>query len=153
MTDRFRQRAAASLAGLALTLAAAASAETAADGRRSGFDVMSRETQSMQRDDSANPGMLWVRDGEALWNKKAGPAERACADCHGDAKTSMRGVAARYPAFSEEAGRPINLEQRINECRSERQGARLLPYESQEMLGLSAYIAHQSRGLPIAPLT
>jgi len=153
MTDRFRQRAAASLAGLALTLAAAAaaSAETAADGRRSGFDFMSRETQSMQRDDSANPGMLWVRDSEALWNKKAGPAERACADCHGDARTSMRGVAARYPAFSEEAGRPINLEQRINECRSERQGARLLPPESQEMLGLSAYIANQSRGLPIAP--
>jgi L-cysteine S-thiosulfotransferase len=151
MTDRFRQRAAASLAGLALTLAAAASAETAADERRSGFDYMSRATQSMQRDDGANPGMLWVRDGEALWSRKAGPAERACADCHGDAKTSMRGVAARYPAFSEEAGRPINLEQRINECRSERQGARLLPYESQEMLGLSVYIAHQSRGLPIAP--
>ena len=54
------------MAVLALTLAAAASAETAADGRRSGFDYMSRETQSMQRDDSANPGMLWVRDGEAF---------------------------------------------------------------------------------------
>ena len=58
----------------------------------------------MQRDDSANPGMLWVRDGEALWSRKAGPAERACADCHGDAETTMRGVAARYPAF--DARRP-----------------------------------------------
>jgi L-cysteine S-thiosulfotransferase len=141
---------AAALLGLLLA-GAAASAQSPPDERRSGFDFMSRETQAMQRDDTANPGMLWVRDGEALWNRKAGPAERACADCHGDAKSSMRGVAARYPAFGEEAGRPINLEQRINECRSERQGAKLLPYESQEMLGLSTYIAHQSRGLPAAP--
>jgi L-cysteine S-thiosulfotransferase len=144
-------RAAAGLGGLVLSAAAAALAQTAPDERRSGFDFMSRETQAMQRDDAVNPGMLWVRDGEALWNTKAGPAERACAGCHGDAKSSMRGVAARYPAFSEEAGRPINLEQRINECRSERQGARLLRYESPEMLGLSAYVAHQSRGLPAAP--
>ena len=72
---------------------------------KSGYDFMSRETQAMQRDDTANPGMLWVRDGEALWNGKAGPAERACADCHGDAKASMRGIAARYPAFSAEAAR------------------------------------------------
>ncbi|HEX8164538.1 MAG TPA: sulfur oxidation c-type cytochrome SoxA [Beijerinckiaceae bacterium] len=112
---------------------------------------MSRETQEMQRDDTANPGMLWVREGEALWNRKAGPSERACADCHGDAKVSMRGVAARYPAFDEEAGRPINLEQRINACRSERQGAKPLPYESQELLAVTAYVAHQSRGLRIAP--
>ena len=31
--------------------------------------------------------------------------------------TSMKGVAARYPAFSPARGRPINLEQRINLCR------------------------------------
>jgi sulfur-oxidizing protein SoxA len=137
--------------GALIAIGVAASAEIPANERRSGFDFMSRETQAMQRDDTANPGMLWVRDGEALWNGKAGPAERACADCHGDAKASMRGIAARYPAFSAEAGRPINLDERINECRSERQGAKLLPHESPEMLGLSTYITHQSRGLPIAP--
>ena len=88
--------------------------EIPASERRSGFEFMSRETQAMQRDDTANPGMLWVREGEALWNRKAGAAERSCADCHGDARASMRGVAARYPAFSEELGKPINIEQRIN---------------------------------------
>ena len=28
----------------------------------------------MQRDDSANPGMLWVQEGEALWQRPAGAA-------------------------------------------------------------------------------
>ena len=58
----------------------------------------------MQDDDTANPGMLWVLDGEALWSRKAGAAGRACADCHGDARASMKGVAARYPAFDATRG-------------------------------------------------
>src|SRR5215210_2651495 len=87
--------------------------------RRSGFDDMSRESQAMQRDDTANPGMLWVLEGEALWNEKAGLAERSCADCHGDARASMKGVATHSPAFSPAQGRPINLEERINLCRTE----------------------------------
>ena len=42
------------------------------DRLRSGFEDMSRDSQAMQRDDTANPGMLWVLDGEALWAAKAG---------------------------------------------------------------------------------
>src|SRR6201989_2528209 len=82
--------------------------------RRSGFSFMTPDTQAMQNDDTANPGMLGVLDGEALWKAKAGAAGKACADCHGDAATSMKGVAARYPAFDKAQGRPVNLEQRIN---------------------------------------
>jgi sulfur-oxidizing protein SoxA len=117
--------------------------------RRSGFDDMSRESQAMQRDDTANPGMLGVLEGETLWNEKAGFAGRSCPDCHGDARASMRGVAARYPAYSAEQGRPVDLEGRINLCRETRQNALPLPRESREMLALSAYVAHQSRGMPI----
>lgn len=118
--------------------------------RRSGYDLMSRETRAMQDDDATNPGMLWVLDGEALWNRKAGAADRACADCHGDARASMKGVAARYPAFDAARGRPVNLEQRINVCRTERQKAPPLAFESRDLLALTAYVARQSRGLPIA---
>ncbi|MGB8502676.1 hypothetical protein, partial [Mycobacterium sp.] len=57
--------------------------------RRSGYDLLSRETRAMQDDDTANPGMLWVLDGEALWRAKAGTAGKVCADCHGDARESM----------------------------------------------------------------
>ena len=48
--------------------------------------------------------MLAVLDGEALWQAKAGASGKSCADCHGDAKTSMKGVAARYPAFDAGVG-------------------------------------------------
>jgi sulfur-oxidizing protein SoxA len=135
---------------LALALSASAfAAEIPPADRRSGYDFMSRETRAMQDDDTANPGMLWVLEGGALWTRKTGPAGRACADCHGDARVTMKGVAARYPAFDAARGRPLNLEQRINACRIDRQGAPPLAYESRELLALSAYVARQSRGLPI----
>ena len=82
-----------------LHAAAFAAADPAPDARRSGFEFMSPSTQAMQRDDALNPGMLWVRDGEALWARAPAPGAAACAGCHADAAVSMRGVAARYPAF------------------------------------------------------
>ncbi len=104
----------------------------------------------MQDDDTSNPATLSVLDGEALWKRKAGEAGKACADCHGDAATAMRGVSARYPAFSAAKNRPINIEQRINLCRTDQQQAPPLAYESRDMLALSAYVGRQSRGMPIA---
>ena len=132
-------------------IAAAASNEIPLAERHSGFDFMSRETQAMQRDDASNPGMLWIGDGEALWNARPNASGRACAQCHGDAKASMRGVAVRYPAFDPEAKRPVDLSQRINQCRQTHQQVAPLRPESKELLGLAAYVAHQSRGLPVTP--
>src|SRR3981189_425034 len=117
--------------------------------RRSGYSFMSQDTQAMQNDDTNNPGMLWVLDGEALWKSKAGATGKACADCHNDARTSMKGVAARYPAFDKALGRPVNLEQRINLCRARYQEATPLPYESRDLLALTAFVAQQSRGIEI----
>ena len=131
--------------------ASAGAAEIPLEQRRSGYELMGHETRAMQDDDATNPGMLWVLDGEALWKRKSGAAERACADCHGDARESMKGVAARYPAFDPARGRPVNLEQRINACRVDKQKAPPLAYESKDLLALSAYVARQSRGLPIKP--
>jgi sulfur-oxidizing protein SoxA len=123
--------------------------EIAPAERRSGFSFMTPDTQAMQNDDTANPGMLWVLDGETLWKGKAGAAGKACADCHGDARSSMKGVAARYPAFDKALVRPVNLEQRINLCRVGHQQASPLAYESRELLALTAFIAQQSRNMPI----
>ena len=133
-----------------LVMAASAAAEIPSSERRSGYDLMGRELRAMQDDDTANPGMLWVLEGATLWKRAAGAAGRACVDCHGEASTSMKGVAAHYPAFDAGKQRPVNLEQRINACRVERQQAPPLAYESRELLALSAYVARQSRGLPIA---
>jgi sulfur-oxidizing protein SoxA len=117
--------------------------------RKSGYEFMGPQTRAIQDDDTVNPGMLAVLDGEALWNRKAGSENKSCADCHGDAARSMKGVAARYPAFSPAVGRPVDLEGRINICRTEKQKASQLPFESKDLLALTAFVAWQSRGLPI----
>jgi len=91
---------------LAAALIVAAPIAGAAEGpqpRKSGAEFMGESTRAMQRDDTQNPAMLWIGDGEAQWRKKAGSSSKACADCHADAQQTMRGVAAGYPRFDTEA--------------------------------------------------
>ena len=151
-TDRSLARrlaAAVLLLSALLGAAPAGAAEIPPDQRRSDYHLMSPETRAMQDDDMANPGMLWVLDGEALWGTKAGTADRSCADCHGDAQESMKGVAARYPAFNAARGRPVDLQQRINICRTEQQKAPAFAAESKELLALATFVGRQSRGMPV----
>jgi sulfur-oxidizing protein SoxA len=117
-------------------------------GQRSGYHDMGPETRAMQDDDAANPAFLWVAQGKALWSEPAGLAGRSCAACHGPAETALPGVAARYPR--EDDGRVWLLEDRIRQCRVERQNAPDLDRDSDALLGLTALTGLQSRGLPIA---
>jgi L-cysteine S-thiosulfotransferase len=133
---------------LVAVLALLAAASRAAD-KRSGYQDASPETRAMQDDDSQNPGFLWVQQGEALWSQRPDGGGRSCADCHGVAAVTMRGVAARYPLFDAGLGRPITVAQRVQQCRVERQGMAALPAESDALLGLTAYIGLQSRGMPL----
>lgn len=112
---------------------------------------MGPTTQAMQRDDTQNPAMLWVKGGEALWSEAAGRAQKSCASCHGQAAASMAGVAARYPGFDALGKVPVNLGQRINLCRSRHQQALPWKLESDELLGMESYLALQSRGMSLAP--
>lgn len=137
------------LALLAAAVAARGASDAPGETRQSGYALMGRETRAMQDDDAANPGMLWVLEGESLWNARAGTAGRSCADCHGDATQSMRGVAARHPQREPRSGALMNLAQRINACRVERQAVPALAFESRALLSLEAYLGRQSRGMPI----
>lgn len=139
------------LVAVLLSVFATSYALAQGDLRRSGYQEMGPALQRMQDDDTANPAMLFVQAGATAWAEKAGAAGKSCADCHGDATTSMKGVAARYPAFSAQAGKPVDLEGRINLCRTTHQQAEPLATESDGLLALAAYVALQSRGLPIAP--
>jgi len=136
-----------------LTVAAltATALALAADERRSGADFMSPATQAMQRDDAQNPAMLWIASGEAQWNAAGGGSAKSCASCHGDARSSMRGVAARFPALDADSGKVVNLGQRINLCRERKQQAAPWKLESEELLSMEAYVAMQSRGMPVSP--
>jgi sulfur-oxidizing protein SoxA len=116
---------------------------------KSGSAFLGTDLRALQDDDFANPGMLWVERGEKLWSEPAGRTKQSCAGCHQDAKTSMRGVAARYPKVDAESGRLLDLEGRINLCRARRMGAEPFKYESEELLALTAYVARQSKGMPV----
>lgn len=110
-----------------------------AAAQRSGYDDASLAVRAMQDDDFANPGLLWVQRGEEIWGER-------CASCHGEAAKSMRGVAARYPAYDAQLGRPVTLEQRV----SGHQGGPVFNPESRDLLSLAAYVGLQSKGMPMA---
>ena len=140
------------LAGAAVALGlAGAGAAAQPEARRSGLDFMSPALQALQRDDAQNPAMLWVQDGAALWQQAAGKLGKRCADCHGAARQSMAGVAARYPAWDGRSAAVLNLHGRINACRQQHQQAPALAPDQADALALSAYLGLQSRGLPLAP--
>lgn len=132
-------------------LALQALAQTVPPGRRSGLEDMSPALQAMQRQDSQNPAMLAVQDGAALWAVSPDGAARSCRDCHGDASTSMRGVAARYPAWDMAAEQALNLAGRINVCRQRHQQQAAMPPDHADALALASYLGLQSRGLPVSP--
>lgn len=132
--------------------APALAAEIPAEQRQSGYATMSPANKAMQDDDAVNPATLWVLDGEAFWKQPAGTANKSCADCHGEAASSMKGVSARYPAFDEASKGPVDIEQRVNLCRVNKQQATPFAFESRELLALSAFIGRQSRGTPVATI-
>ena len=145
---RARGRLAVAAAALAACAALAQERAIAPGELKSGSAFLGSDLRALQNDDFANPGMLWVERGEKLWSEPAGKRNLACAGCHKD--QSMRGDAARYPKIDKANGKLLNLEGRINQCREERMGAEPLRYESEELLALTAYVARQSLGLPIA---
>ncbi len=116
---------------------------------RSGWNYRSPETQSLQSDDFENPGFIWVEQGAELWETVEGTEGKACATCHGDAAESMAGVGAAMPKWNEKLGKPINLEQQINACRTERMGAEAWKWESNESLSMTTFVRNQSRGMAV----
>jgi sulfur-oxidizing protein SoxA len=145
-----RRRPAAVCLLLTFGLAASAAEPQRPSPLKSGIEFASDEVRKLQADDFGNPGMLWVARGEKLWSAGAGKNGKSCSACHGDAQKSMKGVAARYPRVDPGAARLVNLEGRVNLCRARNQGAEPLPYESDELIGLTAYVAYQSRGMPVS---
>ncbi len=115
---------------------------------------MSPALQAMQLDDTQNPAMLWVREGEALFSK-APASGRSCASCHNtnsvNNTASVKSAATRHPGFDNALGRPVTLAGRVDLCRQRHQALPAQSADGPEVLALSAWLMHQARGLPIAP--
>ncbi len=116
---------------------------------RSGYSFAEPETREMQDDDFSNPAFLWLDYGAEWWSTADGEADKSCEDCHDDAEDSMKGVGATYPKYYEPWSKLANLEQRINECRKNNMKAKPYKYESRELIGMTAFVKNQSRGMPV----
>jgi len=145
--DFARQTAALLLASLCICLHALAADPARPVPAKNGSEFESADVRALQSDDFANPMALWVERGKAFWSRTFDG--RSCAGCHGDAARSMKGVAARYPRYDASAGEVIDLSRRIDGCVVGGLGAQKLDAESDDLLGLEAYIALQSRGMPM----
>jgi L-cysteine S-thiosulfotransferase len=108
---------------------------------RSGSTFTSATLQAQQKDDDANPGMLWVDQGRDLFT-------RDCVACH--AKTD--GLATKLPKLAAN-GDVVTLESQISRCQTERVKQAAYATESQPLLALAAYVAFSARGSPqmVAP--
>lgn len=115
---------------------------------KSGYHYQSSAEQTLQDDAFANPGYLWIDEGEILF-------QSSCTSCHtqnpqNSSTHNWRTAATRYPTYDKLLKRVINLEERINQCRTRHQSQPPYPWESQPLLALTAYVAHQAQGKPIA---
>lgn len=108
----------------------------------SGSSFLTPETLAQQEDNFENPGFIWVEAGAALFEDSTENTP-SCASCHED---RLVGAAATYPKIDPETGALLNLEMRVNACRERHQNQTPLSYDSDDLLSLTAFVAHQSKG-------
>ena len=111
----------------------------------------------------SSPVELFELEGEALWKKKQSPKNVSLEACDlGLGAGVLKGAYAHLPRYLTDADRVMDLETRLLHCMTTLQGRtredatkRVFGNEDRlsEMEYLSAYIAGQSRGMPMAPGT
>ena len=84
---------------------------------------MSRETRRCRTTTPPTPACSGCSTARRCGAPRPAPPAAPAPTATAMRATSMKGVAARYPAFDAARGRPVDLEQRINLCRTERQQA------------------------------
>lgn len=115
----------------------------------SGYQFQSPDIQALQDDSFANPGFLWVDQGKDLFELAPSLTSDSCQSCHGS-ESSLSGKAREYPKYDDETRQLINIEQRINRCRTRHQSQPALVYESEALLSLTAYVNYLSKGMPFS---
>jgi len=129
----------------AISVRAAAPAESALPELLSGWLFRTKETRALQMDDFDNPGMIFVDQALDAWNLVEGTEGKSCASCHGEPE-SMAGLRATLPKWNEEKGKLFTMEDYINQSRVEYMGAEPWKWSSSSMTAMSALISLQSRG-------
>ena len=117
--------------------------------------------RAMISDPMSNPGFLAVDRGEQLWAAVRGAKNASLAICDlGEGPGKLEGAFARLPRFFADAGKVMDLEQRLLWCMQTVQGldtkdvvARRFskPGVQSDMEDLIAFIANKSNGMKIEP--
>ncbi len=116
--------------------------------------------RAMISDPLANPGFLNVDRGEALWGAKRGPKNVSLDGCDlGEGAGKLEGAYAKLPRFFTDAGKVLDLEQRLLWCMENVQGLDTKdvikrrfsgPGVVSDMEDLVAFIANKSSGMKLA---
>ncbi|MCP5000991.1 MAG: sulfur oxidation c-type cytochrome SoxA [Hyphomicrobiales bacterium] len=112
----------------------------------SGWRFRSTETQALELDDFDNPAFVFVDLGLDLWDQVDGSEGKSCSSCHENVE-DFAGLRAQLPRV--ENGELVDLEDLINECRTERMGAEPWKWSGGDMTAMTAVIGLQSRGMPM----
>jgi len=103
--------------------------------------------------DAVRLGLRLMTDTQAAAKPYVGNG-LTCVDCHLEAGRAANaaplvGLTGLFPEFRSRTGRVESLEERINDCFVRSMNGRSLPLASPEMLGLLAYTAWLSQGVPV----
>lgn len=113
---------------------------------RSGYEFVKPETQAMQDDDFANPGLLTVDHGEELFNQTHEKSGKSCASCHGEAGEKLNSKEiARYPVYNSKLNKIVTLQNRISSCRSSITDKQLV-INHPDLLALETFVRHLAVG-------
>ncbi len=106
-----------------------------------------------------NPAELWEMRGEELWSAKTGPKSASLEECDlGKGPGVLKGAYVELPRYFKDAGKVMDLEQRLMHCRMTLQGltreqAMERPFGSagkpSDIEAIVAYVTAQSRGMKI----
>ena len=93
--------------------------------------------------------MSVVNTGRELWvSPELGTNGVACAQCHPNAANTHPET---YPKFQKQLGRVIALRDMINWCLRNPLEGEPLKLDDPKMVAIEAYVAHERRGVPMAP--
>lgn len=120
-----------------------------ADTPRSGFEYLKPETQSIQDDDFANPGLLAVDRGEELFNQQHAKSNESCASCHGvDGEKFNINDLARYPVLDDKDKKIITLQAQIKKCMSGITDEKL-QMNHPDLIALETFVRNRAVGEPV----
>lgn len=137
-------------------IGAAAGASIAISAGLAQSDNPVEEYRRMLADPFANPGFLWVDEGERLWNEKRGPKNASLEQCDlGLGPGVLDGAYAQLPRYFPDVDKVMDAESRIVHCMVTLQGfdeaeIRRRAFSTRdrksELEALVAFVAEKSSG-------